>query len=717
MKILDNLNNRQLEAVKSKNNPTLVIAGAGSGKTKVLTHRVAYLIHEEKINPSNILAVTFTNKAANEMKTRIDNLYQDINSDIKIKGLWMGTFHSICARILRHEIEALGYDNNFIIYDKGDQLSLIRKCIKQLDLGTKRYSPNLFSSIIDKAKNNLEDVEAFEYNALGFFKKIVEKIYRLYQQELKRNNALDFGDLILLTVKIFKEKPAILEKYQNKFMHVLVDEYQDINMAQYSFIRLLSSKYHNLFVVGDPDQSIYKFRGADLSNIMKFEEDYSNSNLIKLEQNYRSTKVILEGATKLIRHNKNRKDKDLWTDKKEGEKIKCYESASALDEAEFVGQEILKLMKEKGKTFKDFSILYRTNAQSRAFEEIFNKQGIPFKVVGGLRFYERKEIKDILAYLRFIYDPKDGVSFLRILSNEKLGIGKVALSKIEYLAKENNLNYHQALIYFLTKQDSKLSSDRQLKIKRFTSLIDELNQERDKITGSELLTILLKKIDYKKELKKEDDFKAEAKIENIKELVFAIQDFEENREDKSLRAFLEYVALISDIDLYKKQEDVVTVMTLHSAKGLEFPIVFITGFEEGIFPHARSVHSNEELEEERRLCYVGMTRAMERLYLTYAWRRSLNGNTLFNNISRFYKEIPAYLMEKVNVNKIEEIPVFNKREKIIEVSKGDQVRHADWGIGIILEKKETENDVFLTVDFVKAGLKKLSMNYAPLEKV
>ena len=717
MKILDNLNNRQLEAVKSKNNPTLVIAGAGSGKTKVLTHRVAYLIHEEKINPSNILAVTFTNKAANEMKTRIDNLYQEMNSNIKIKGLWMGTFHSICARILRHEIEALGYDKNFIIYDKGDQLSLIRKSIKQLDLGTKRYSPNLISSIIDKAKNNLEDVEVFEYNALGFFKKIVEKIYRLYQQELKRNNALDFGDLILLTVKIFKEKPAILEKYQNKFMHVLVDEYQDINMAQYSFIRLLSSKYHNLFVVGDPDQSIYKFRGADLSNIMKFEEDYSNSNLIKLEQNYRSTKVILEGATKLIRHNRNRKDKNLWTDKKEGEKIKCYESASALDEAEFVGQEILKLMKEKGKTFKDFSILYRTNAQSRAFEEIFNKQGIPFKVVGGLRFYERKEIKDILAYLRFIYDQKDGVSFLRILSNEKLGIGKVTLSKIEYLAKENNLNYHQALIYFLTKQDSKLSSDRQLKIKRFTSLIDELNQERDKMTGSELLIILLKKIDYKKELKKEDDFKAEAKIENIKELVLAIQDFEENREDKSLRAFLEYVALISDIDLYKKQEDVVTVMTLHSAKGLEFPIVFITGFEEGIFPHARSVHSNEELEEERRLCYVGMTRAMERLYLTYAWRRSLNGNTLFNSVSRFYKEIPACLMEKANVNKIEEIPAFNKREKIVEVSKGDQVRHADWGIGIILEKKETENDVFLTVDFVKAGLKKLSMNYAPLEKV
>ena len=717
MKILDNLNNRQLEAVKSKNNPTLVIAGAGSGKTKVLTHRVAYLIHEEKINPCNILAVTFTNKAANEMKTRIENLYKDMNSDMKIKGLWMGTFHSICARILRHEIEALGYDNNFIIYDKGDQLSLIRKCIKQLDLGTKRYSPNLFSSIIDKAKNNLEDVEAFEYNAIGFFKKIVEKIYRLYQQELKKNNALDFGDLILLTVKIFKDKPDILDKYQNKFIHVLVDEYQDINRAQYSFIRLLSRKYHNLFVVGDPDQSIYKFRGADLSNIMKFEEDYPDSTLIKLEQNYRSTKVILEGATKLIKHNKNRKDKDLWTDKKEGEKIKCYESASALNEAEFIGREILKLMKEKDKTFKDFVILYRTNAQSRAFEEIFNKQGIPFKVVGGLRFYERKEIKDILAYLRFIYDQKDSVSFLRILSNEKLGIGKVALSKIEGLAKENNLNYHQALIYFLKKQSSKLSSDRQLKIKRFTSLIDELNQERDKITGSELLVKLLKKIDYKKELKKEDDFKAEAKIENIKELVFAIQDFEENREDKSLSAFLEYVALISDIDLYKKQEDVVTVMTLHSAKGLEFPVVFITGFEEGIFPHSRSVHNSEELEEERRLCYVGMTRAMERLYLTYAWRRSLNGNTLFNSISRFYKEIPTFLMEKANVNRIEEIPVFNKKEKNIEVSKGDQVRHADWGIGIIMEKKETENDVFLTVDFVKVGLKKLSMNYAPLEKV
>ena len=717
MKILENLNDRQLEAVKSKNKPALVIAGAGSGKTKVLTHRIAYLIYQERVNPANILAVNFTNKAANEMKNRVLKIKHDADEEIKIKNIWMGTFHSICAQILRREAKAIGYDADFIIYDKGDQLSLIRKCIKKIDLDTKRYSPNLFSSIIDKAKNNLQDVEMFEYNAIGIFKKNVEKIYRLYQQELKKNNAVDFGDLILLTVKLFKDNPDILEKYQDRFLHILVDEYQDINMAQYFFVKMLARKYSNLFVVGDPDQSIYRFRGADLSNIIKFEKDYPDCSIIKLEQNYRSTKVILEGATKLIRHNSNRKDKELWTNKTKGEKIICYESASALDEAEFVGREILKLTKEGNKDFKDFTILYRTNAQSRAFEEIFNKLGIPFKVVGGLRFYERKEIKDILAYLRFVYDQNDSVSFMRILENEKLGIGKVTLSKIENLAIENNVNLFQALIDFFSKNNFKLSSDRNLKIQKFISMLDELNQEKAHSAGSKILIKMLNKINYQKELEKEENIKAETRIENIKELVLAMQEFEESSEDNSLKAFLEYIALVSDIDLYKGKEDVVTVMTLHSAKGLEFPIVFITGFEEGIFPHGRSLKNSEELEEERRLCYVGMTRAMEKLYLTYAWRRSMNGSTLFNNVSRFYKEIPEHLLSKANESNKETMPLFNKREKIIEVSNGDRVSHADWGIGIILEKKETQNDVFLTVDFTKVGLKKLSMNYAPLEKV
>jgi DNA helicase-2/ATP-dependent DNA helicase PcrA len=715
MKILDNLNDRQQEAVKVKEVPTLVIAGAGSGKTKVLTHRIAYLIYQKKINPGNILAVTFTNKAAQEMKDRIEFISKDISNGSMMKGLWMGTFHSVCARILRQEIDILGYDKNFVIYDKGDQLSMIRRCLKALDLDSKKYSPNIISSIIDKAKNNLEDVEIFEYNALNYFKKIVAKVYKQYQEELFENNALDFSDLILLTVKLFKEKPEILENYQNKFRYILVDEYQDINFAQYQLVKLLSGKYNNLFVVGDPDQSIYKFRGADLSNILRFEQDFPHSKVVKLEQNYRSTKVILEGATNLIKHNVNRKEKELWTDKKGGEKIRCYEAASALDEAIFVSQEIIKLNKKKDKDFKDFAILYRTNAQSRSFEEVFNKQGIPFRVVGGLRFYERKEVKDILAYLRFIHDQKDRVSFLRIINNTKLGIGKVTLSKIEELARKNNINFYQALKQYLKVR--KISVDREETIKKFISLIDELNEKKKEIKGSELFVELIKKISYYEELKKEGEFKAQSKIENIKELILAVQEFEENNEDKSLTAFLEYVALITDIDLYKGEKDVVTVMTLHSAKGLEFPVVFITGFEEGIFPHSRSLNSSEELEEERRLCYVGMTRAKERLYLTYAWRRNLNGNTLFNSVSRFFSEIPKHLKEKAGKEKGEEIPSLDNRRKKIEVTVGDKIRHADWGIGVILNKVDTASDIFITVDFERVGLKKLSVNFAPLEKV
>lgn len=715
MKILGNLNSRQQEAVKVKEAFILVIAGAGSGKTKVLTRRIAYLIFQKNINPSNILAVTFTNKAAQEMKDRIEFICKDISNRNMMKGLWMGTFHSICARILRQEIDILGYDKNFVIYDKGDQLSMIRRCLKALDLDSKKYSPNIISSIIDKAKNNLEDVEIFEYNALNYYKKIVARVYKQYQEELFENNALDFSDLILLTVKLLKEKSEILKNYQYKFKYILVDEYQDINFAQYQLVKLLSGKYNNLFVVGDPDQSIYKFRGADLSNILRFEQDFPHSRVIKLEQNYRSTKVILEGATNLIKFNRNRKEKELWTDKKGGEKIRCYEAVSALDEAVFVSREIIKLNKEKDKAFKNFAILYRTNAQSRAFEEVFSKEGIPFRVVGGLRFYERKEVKDILAYLRFIHDQKDRVSFLRIINNAKLGIGKITLSKIAELARKNNLNFHQALKQGL--RVIKISADRKEAINKFTSLIDELNKKKREIKGSELLIELIRKINYYEELKKEGEFKAQNKIENIKELILAVQEFEENNEDKSLTAFLEYVALITDIDLYKGEEDVVTVMTLHSAKGLEFPVVFITGFEEGIFPHSRSLNSGEELEEERRLCYVGMTRAKERLYLTYAWRRNLNGNTLFNSVSRFISEIPEHLKEKADIEKGEEVPLLDNRREKIEVAVGDKIRHVDWGIGVILNKVDTGNDIFITVDFERVGLKKLSINFAPLEKL
>ncbi|GAB4113757.1 MAG: DNA helicase PcrA [Candidatus Caldatribacteriota bacterium] len=715
MNIWQNLNPQQQEAVKTENEPILILAGAGSGKTRVLAHRIAFLILEKKVKPESILAVTFTNKAAQEMKARIESLSSKFYNLERLSFLWMGTFHSICARILRQEITHLGLEPSFIIYDKADQQSIIKQSLNILNLDSKRYNPNLVSSIIDKAKNNLQDAQDFSESSLGYFNQNVARIYQQYQEQLLKNNALDFGDLILFTVKILQEKPAILQYYQEKFQYILVDEYQDINLAQYQLIRLLSQKHQHLFVVGDPDQSIYGFRGADLSNILKFEEDYPRSRVIKLEQNYRSTQIILEGATHLIRHNRKRKDKVLWTSKKGGQKIKCYEASSALDEALFIGQEILKLSKIKYKCFKNFVILYRTNAQSRPFEEIFNQQGIPFKVVGGLRFYERKEIRDLLAYLRFIQDQKDGISFQRLINSCNWGIGKITWLKLKARVEKENIDYLVALKKLL--RGNGLSNIRKKKIESLISLLEEFNLQKEKIKGSEILVSLIEKISYFQELQKEGTLKAQTKIENVKELILAIKEFEDKNSDYSLKAYLEYIALITDLDLYdEEEEDRVTLMTLHSAKGLEFPVVFITGFEEGIFPHSRSLHILEELEEERRLCYVGMTRAKDELYLTYAWRRNMGGNTLFNSCSRFLQEIPKDLVEKVNLAMIEPVSSFQKlKPEEVEVAK--KVKHADWGIGTIVDKMKTENDIFLTVNFEKVGLKRLSLKYAPLEKI
>ncbi len=714
MNIMQNLNSQQQEAVKTENEPILILAGAGSGKTRVLAHRIAFLVLEKKVKPENILAVTFTNKAAQEMKQRIESLSSKFYDLERLSFLWVGTFHSVCARILRQEITHLGLEPSFIIYDKTDQQSIIKQSLNRLNLDSKRYNPNLISSIIDKAKNNLQDAQDFSENSLGYFNQTVARIYQEYQEQLFKNNALDFGDLILFTVKILQEKPAILQYYQEKFQYILVDEYQDINLAQYQLIRLLSQKYQHLFVVGDPDQSIYGFRGADLSNILKFEEDYPHSRVIKLEQNYRSTQIILEGATYLIRHNRRRKDKILWTSKKGGQKIKCYEASSALDEALFIGQEILKLSKTKYKCFKSFVVLYRTNAQSRSFEEIFNQQGIPFKVVGGLRFYERKEIKDLLAYLRFIQDQKDGISFQRLINSYNWGIGKITWLKLKAQAEKENVDYLVVLKKLL--MGNGLSDIRKKKIESLISLLEEFNLQKEKIRGSEILVNLIEKISYFQELQKEGTLKAQIKIENVKELILAIKEFEDKNSDYSLKAYLEYIALITDLDLYDQEEDKVTLMTLHSAKGLEFPVVFITGFEEGIFPHSRSLHIPEELEEERRLCYVGMTRAKDELYLTYAWRRNMGGNTLFNSCSRFLQEIPENLLKKVNLDMIDTVNSFQRlKPEEIEVAK--KVKHADWGIGTIVDKMETENDIFITINFEKVGLKRLSLKYAPLEKI
>lgn len=635
--ILKELNDKQYEAVVNTKGPCLVIAGAGSGKTKVLTHKIAYIMQEENAKPWDILAITFTNKAANEMKERIANLVGD-----NVKDMWVGTFHSICVRILRRFIDRIGFDTSFIIFDTSDQKTLIKNCLKDLAIDDKLFNERSVQSEISNAKNDM--LEPFQYTAkaMGDYRKEkIATVYELYQKRLKENNAIDFDDIINYTIKILMENPDVLEYYSNKFKYVLVDEYQDTNKAQFTLITLLASKNGNITVVGDNDQGIYSFRGADISNILNFEKDFPGTKIIKLEQNYRCTGNILKAANAVIKNNEVKYAKKLWTENEIGKLPKVYLADNEYDEGSYIVEQIEHLKREEYYKYSDFAILYRMNTQSRAIEDIFRRENIPYKIIGGLKFYERKEIKDIIAYLRLIQNTSDNLSLKRIINEPKRGIGKTSLDSIEELA-----NNEGSSMYKIIKDAQQYGLNRiYLKSRDFINVIEELRQKQKDLTISELIKLTLKKTGYMQALKDEKTIEAENRIENLDEFLTVAIEFEEQFAENTLADFLEGITLSSDLDNMEETEDSVTLMTLHSAKGLEFPVVFLVGMEEGIFPGYKSIGEPKELEEERRLCYVGITRAKENLFLTCSKKRTIFGSTSCNAVSRFLKEIPKELLD------------------------------------------------------------------------
>ncbi|OUS75241.1 DNA helicase PcrA [Paenibacillus sp. MY03] len=637
------LNPPQREAVLATDGPLLIMAGAGSGKTRVLTHRIAYLIEKKRVAPWSILAITFTNKAAREMQERVGALVGPSGRDI-----WVSTFHSMCVRILRKDIDRIGFTSNFSILDSSDQLSVIRNCMKDLNIDTKKVEPKAVQASIGNAKNELVTPEQLERKIGDYFDEIVAKVYAMYQKRLRSNNSLDFDDLIMMTIRLFKEMPEVLEFYQNKFRYIHVDEYQDTNRAQYMLCRMLADKHHNICVVGDSDQSIYRWRGADITNILNFEGDYPEARTIMLEQNYRSTGNILDAANAVINLNTGRKPKKLWTEQGPGDLISLYQADSEHDEGYYVTGEIRKNV-NKGRRFSNHAILYRTNAQSRVIEEILIKSDIPYQIVGGIKFYDRKEIKDLLAYLRLMSNPDDDISLTRIINVPKRGIGDTTVGKLEEEAARRGVSIYRVLGDL---GDVEVNGRTRALLGEFYGLIYNLTAMVDYLTVTELTEKVLELSQYKIELQRENTLESKARIENIEEFLSVTMDFEERNEDKSLVAFLTDLALIADIDSMgkdaeeeKKDDDAVVLMTMHSAKGLEFPIVFIIGMEETVFPHSRALVDNEELEEERRLAYVGITRAEQRLYLTCARMRTLFGRTNMNMPSRFLGEIPDNLKQ------------------------------------------------------------------------
>ena len=635
--ILKGLNDKQYEAVVNTEGPCLVIAGAGSGKTKVLTHKIAYLIGEKGAKPWDILAITFTNKAANEMKERIANLIGDDAKDI-----WMGTFHSICVRILRRFIDRIGFDTSFIIFDTSDQRTLVKGCLKDLSIDDKMFTDRAVLSEISNAKNEMLEPEMYQVRANGDFRKEkIAEVYKLYQKRLKENNAIDFDDIINYTIKILMENPDIIEYYSNKFKYVLVDEYQDTNKAQFTLVTMLASKHGNITVVGDNDQGIYSFRGADITNILNFEKDFPGTRIIKLEQNYRCTGNILKAANAVIKNNEVKYKKELWTQNEEGNLPKVYQAQNEYDEGSYIVEQMEHLRREEYYKYSDFAILYRMNTQSRAIEDILRRENIPYKIIGGLKFYERKEIKDIIAYLRLIQNGNDNLSLKRIINEPKRGIGKTSLDKIEFLANETGKS-----MYEIIKRADEFGLNRVfLNSREFVNTIEELKAKQEELSISELIKETLKKSGYTKALENENTIEAENRIENLEEFLTVAIEFEEEEAENSLSSFLEGITLSSDIDDLEESEEYVTLMTLHSAKGLEFPVVFLIGMEEGIFPGYKSISEPKELEEERRLCYVGITRAKENLFLTCSKQRTIFGSTSYNPVSRFLKEIPENLLE------------------------------------------------------------------------
>lgn len=750
MNIYDGLNPAQTQAVAHTDGPLLIMAGAGSGKTKVLTCKIAALL-EKGISPYNILAITFTNKAATEMRQRVDNMIGE-----KAKYVWLSTFHSFCARFLRFEIEALGiYKKNFVIYDTADAQTLIKNCLKELNLDEKQYAPYAVQSTISNAKNMMLSPEEFARDAGDFFARKVAEIYDVYQQHLLENNALDFDDLLMLAVKVLKEHSDVREKYQDRFQYILVDEYQDTNGAQYQLTTLLAGKYRNLCVVGDADQSIYGWRGADIRNIMDFEKDYPEAAVIKLEQNYRSTKTILNAANSVIEHNIDRKPKELWTNNPQGEKIIHYTASDERDEADFITREVVKQKTLFNASYGDMAVLYRTNAQSRALEEGFMHAGVPYTMVGGLKFYDRKEIKDILAYLRLIYNPEDTVSLMRIINVPKRSLGAVTMNKLAEFADMYNMNLFDAVS---APETAPITPKAKHALTAFAEFIMEMSNLSMQISVHELIEKVMEKSGYVAELEKENKIENQTRLENMQEFLSVAKNFEATSEEPTLENFLSTVSLVSDIDNADIEGDSVTLMTMHSAKGLEFPIVFLAGMEEGLFPHARTLMNEAEIEEERRTCYVGITRAERKLYITNAQRRMIFGRGVSYEPSRFISEIPVqYLEEKEAKRSMSFSDGFkghygsykstnsnystggifgktaplsiNDRAKAVKPAGnavrpdlsvkwkvGDKAKHAKWGIGTIVSVKGSGEEVELKIAFPGEGIKALMQKYAPITK-
>lgn len=755
--LIEGLNDKQKEAVLATEGPCLVIAGAGSGKTKVLTHKIAYLISEKNVKPYNILAITFTNKAASEMKQRVEKIVGDVAQE-----MWMGTFHSICVRILRRFIDRIGFDTSFLIFDTSDQKTVVKECLKALNIDDKTFSDRSVLSEISNAKNEMLTPKAYQAKYSGEFRKEkIGQVYELYQKRLRENNAIDFDDIINYTIDILSENPDVLQYYTEKFKYVLVDEYQDTNKAQFTLVTILASRYGNITVVGDNDQGIYSFRGADISNILNFEKDFPGTKIIKLEQNYRCTGNILKAANAVIKHNENKYEKKLWTENEEGSLPCLYQAEDEYDEANYVVKQIEHLKTEEYLKPKDFVILYRMNAQSRAIEDILRRENIPYKIVGGLKFYERKEIKDTIAYLRLIHNTSDNLSLKRIINEPKRGIGKTSLDKIQEISDRTGTS-----MYEIIKHAEEFDLNRvKANAEEFINLIEELRVKKQELSISELLKEVLNKSGYTRALELENTVEAETRMQNLEEFLTVAIEFEEESADNTLPEFLESITLSSDVDEMQDEDNTVTLMTLHSAKGLEFPVVFLVGMEEGIFPGYKSIGEPKELEEERRLFYVGITRAKQFLHLTCAKHRTIFGSTSYNAVSRFIKEIPDNLLDgvvnndqeekfndmsynweygktsagKVTTYKFDEAKNEIKQKStyqfrtaesflsslsqkqansgvdITKYKEGMRIYHKKFGEGII-QKIEAEGDDYkLDIQFDKSGHKRLMAKFANLE--
>ena len=755
--LLEGLNDKQYEAVVNTDGPCLVIAGAGSGKTKVLTHKIAYLLEEKDVKPWNILAITFTNKAANEMKERVGNLVGEAAKD-----MWIGTFHSICVKILRRFIDRIGFEHSFVIFDTSDQRTLIKECLKDLQIDDKMFTDRIVQFEISNAKNDMKEPEEYEAISKGDYRKEkIASVYRLYQKRLKENNAIDFDDIINYTIKIFKENEDVLDYYTNKFNYILVDEYQDTNKSQFTLIRLLADAHGNITVVGDNDQGIYSFRGADISNILNFEKDFKGTKIIKLEQNYRCTQNILNAANSVIKNNEVKYKKKLWTENEEGSLPTFHVSDDEYDEGRYIVEEINHLRREEYYKYSDFAVLYRMNSQSRAIEEILRREDIPYKIVGGLKFYERKEIKDIIAYLRLINNTSDNLALKRIINEPKRGIGKTSLDKIQAISEQTGIP-----MYNIIKEADQYGLARvYANAQSFVAVIEDLISKKDEYTITELIKHTLKETGYTKALEEENSIEAENRIENLEEFLTVAVQFEEEEAENDLSSFLEGITLSSDLDGMDEEEESVTLMTLHSAKGLEFPVVFLVGMEEGIFPGYKSIGEPKELEEERRLCYVGITRAKNNLFLTCSRQRTMFGSTSCNPVSRFVKEIPKAMLEgsselggetenkfkdnnyewsygktgsskvvsyKIETSNTRKEPSFafksaesflaklnNKAQTsqadVSKYKEGQRIYHKRLGEGNISKIEPEGDDLKLDIQFDKVGHKRLMAKFANLE--